>query len=337
MTRRSTEAPVTLVTGGAGFIGSHVVDALLARGEEVRVLDDLSSGSVDNLPLHEPRLDLRVGDVGDPLVVASAMRGVRSCIHLAAQPAPARPDVDPYDLTLANLLGLINVLEAARQQDVHRVVFASSAEVYGDAPARPFTEATRPQPTGPRGMEKLLAEGYAALYARQYSLRALGLRYFNVYGPRQRRRDGVIPRFLAQLDGRRPALIRGDGRQVRDFIHVEDAARATLAARDSGHCGVLNVASGQATTIRELVQLLGYALDLRPLMHFVPRRLSETLESWADIKRLQGVTGFEPRYSLRTGLAALASDRAARHRLELPPPAHPKVTPLRPLARRALS
>ena len=314
----SLTGPV-LVTGGAGFIGSHVVEALLARGTEVRVLDDLSTGSPDHLPLHDPNLELRTGDLADPVATASALRGIRACIHLAARPAPARVGVDPYEITLANVMGFVNLLEGARQHGVRRVVFASSAAVYGEAPERPFTEATRARPTCPKGIEKLLCEGYATLFSRHHGLRTLGLRYFSVYGPRQPRRDGVIPKFLERLDARRPVLIRGDGHQRRDFIHVEDAARATVAALDSGHCGVLNVASGQATEIRELVRLLGYALDLRPLMHFVPAHAGEVTECQADIRRLRGVTGFAPERSLRSGLAALASDRAAQRRRRIEP------------------
>ena len=316
--RRAAPSGPILVTGGAGFIGSHVVDALLARGNEVRVLDDLSTGSPDNLPLHDPNLELRTGDLADTAVVASAMRGMRACIHLAARPGPARVGVDPYEITLANVGGFINLLEAARLHGVRRVVFASAAAVYGEAPERPFTEATRARPTTPQGIEKLLAEGYAALYARQHGLRTLGLRYFSVYGPRQPRRDGVIPRFLERLDARRPVLIRGDGRQQRDFIHAEDAARATVAALDCSHCGVLNVASGQATQIRELVQLLGYALDLRPLMHFVPAHAGEATDCRADVTLLRSVTGLAPAHTLRSGLAALVSDLAAQRRRRLP-------------------
>ena len=314
-TRGVLAGPV-LVTGGAGFIGSHVVEALLERGCEVRVLDDLSTGRADHLPLHDPNLELQVGDVADAEEMRAALRGMRAVIHLAATPAGARPTADPYDTALANVTGFIQLLEAARQQRVKRVVFASSAAVYGDAPEPPFAESTPPHPSEPAGMEKLLAEGYATLYASRYGLRALALRYFTVYGPRQHRRDGVIPRFLERLDAHRPVLINGDGRQRRDFIHVEDAARATVAALESDRCGVLNVASGQPTEIRELVQLLGYALDLQPLMHFVPARAGDVAASWADIAQLRRLTGLAPARSLRSGLAALASDRAARRRRE---------------------
>jgi UDP-glucose 4-epimerase len=315
-TSRGTPSGPVLVTGGAGFIGSHVVEALLERGNEVRVLDDLSTGHAEHLPLHDPNLELQVGDVTDRDAMLAALRGVRACIHLAAQPAAARPTVDPYDTALANVTGFINLLDAARLQRVKRVLFASGDSVYGEAPEPPFAENTARHPTGPDGMEKLLAEGYATLFASRHGLRTLALRYFSVYGPRQHTRDGIIPNFLERLDARRPVLIYGDGRQRRDFIHVEDAARATVAALDSGQCGALNVASGQPTEIRELVQLLGYALDLQPLMHFAAARPGDVAGSWADIAQLRRLTGEAPARSLRSGLAALASDRAARRRRE---------------------
>lgn len=300
-----------LVTGGAGFIGSHVVDVLLARGREVRVLDDLSGGRVSYLPLHDPNLDLRTGDVGDPRCVAAAVKGCGAVIHLAH--STPRPGIDPYDVSLTNLLGFINVLEAARLARIPRVVYASSGQVYGDATPAPLAEDLPPRPTGPEGMEKLLAEGYAELFARQHGLRVLGLRYFDVYGPRQPR-DNLVEACLERLEARRPALLRGDGRQVRDFIHAEDAAHATVAALDSRRTGVLNVGSGQPTQLRELVQLLGFALDLRPLAHFVAARPDESTASVADVRALRATTGFLPLRSLRAGLAALASDRAARRR-----------------------
>ena len=327
--RRIQQGPV-LVTGGAGFIGSHVVEALLARGAEVRVLDDLSRGSADHLPLHDPNLELRIGDLADAAACASAMRGARACIHLAAHTGPALPGVDPYHVSLANVLGFINVLEAARRHRVRRVAFASSAAVYGEAPERPFSDATRPRPVGPEGIDKLLAEGYATLFSRRFGLRTLALRYFNVYGPRQRPCDGVIPQFLERLDARRPVLVRGDGRQLRDFIHVEDAARATVAALASGRCGAINVASGEPTGIRELVRLLGYALDLRPLMHFVPAQPGEARECWADVRHLRELAGYAPAHDLRSGLAALASDRAAQRRRRLSASAAQRLQLVRP-------
>lgn len=309
---RCNTGPI-LVTGGAGFIGSHVVDALLAQGREVRVLDDLSTGRQSNLPLHDPNLEWVAGNVTDAAVVVEAMRGARACIHLAAQPVP-RAGGPSCDVTMTNLLGFINVLEAARQCRVARIAFASSAAVYGEAEGATFSETTLPRPATSAGMEALLAEGYAELYRRQHGLRPLGLRYFPVYGPRQHVRGGIVPDLLQRLDARRPILLRGDGHQQQDFIHVEDAARSTLAALDSAECGVLNVGSGRATSLRELVTAIGFALDVRPLMHFAPAATSDAAACVADTAALARVTGLPPAQSLQGGLAMLVSDRIARRR-----------------------
>ncbi|HUR41990.1 MAG TPA: NAD-dependent epimerase/dehydratase family protein [Verrucomicrobiae bacterium] len=322
-----------LVTGGAGFIGSHVVEALLAEGREVRVLDDLSTGRQSNLPLHDPNLELVAGDITDAAIVVEAMRGASACIHLAAQPGP-RAGGDSCDVAMVNLLGFINVLEAARQCHVARIAFASSAAVYGEAEGATFSETTPPRPVTPAGMEALLAEGYAELYRRQHGLRPLGLRYFPVYGPRQHVRGGIVPDLLQRLDARRPILLRGDGHQQQDFIHVEDAAHATLAALDSAECGVLNVGSGRATSLRELVSAVGFALDVKPMMHFAPAAASNVATGVADTTALRRVTGLSPARSLRSGLAMMASDRLARRRRSTTTLRVPLMRP-EPAARRA--
>ena len=299
-----------LVTGGAGFIGSHVVEALLRRGLEVRVLDDLSSGRLEHLPLHDPNLELRTGDVTNPTVAVAAARGMRSCIHLAAQAVGPTPD--PYATLLGNILGAINVFEAARKHKVPHVLFASSGAVYGDALAPPFNEQTVPAPVAPRGMEKLVIEGYAELYHRRDRIRTLGLRYFNVYGPRQPAgpEAGAIPTFLRQLAARRPLQLRGDGYQTRDYIHVADAAEATVLALLSDAQGVLNVATGEATDARQLAGLVGVALGTQPLLHFNAPRPDEPRASWADIGLLREL-GFAPARQLRTALGELAADLEA--------------------------
>lgn len=242
-TRRLPRKPPgpLLVTGGAGRIGARVVETLLAQGHEVRVLDDLSSGRASSLPLHDPNLDLRAGDVLDPEAVSAAMSGARACVHLAA--TPPRPGADPYPVTLSNILAFINVLEAARRHRLPRLVYASSAAVYGDA-ACPPAEKTPPRPCGPEGMEKLVAEGYAELYARRHGLSALGLRYVRVRGAgAPAPRAGVVPRVLERIEARRAA--------ATPDLDVEDAAAATVAALAS-HCrGVCNVASAQPARLRD--------------------------------------------------------------------------------------
>ena len=307
---RPASAPC-LVTGGAGFIGSHVAEALLARGTEVRVLDDLSGGRASHLPLHDPNLELRVGDVLDYATVAQAMAGVRRCVHLAAR--PVRTARDPYEAALSNILGFVNVLQAANAHRLERVVYASSAEVYGEGGDAPLAEDQESRPLGPAAMEKLVAEAYAALYRAQGGPEALGLRYFNVYGPRQR--HGVVMQLVERVGRWRPAVLHGDGRQTRDFIHVEDAARLTLAALDGTASGTCNVGTGQGTPLRELARLVGLAFDRQPLLHFTAPRRDEAARSRADTRRMHEVLGALPVRSLRAGLAALASDWAARERL----------------------
>jgi UDP-glucose 4-epimerase len=320
-----------LVTGGAGFIGSHVVEALLERGAEVRVLDDLSGGRAANLPLHDPNLELRAGDVLDCATVASAFAGMRSCVHLAAQ--TVRGARDPHEVALANVVGFVNVLQAAHAHGVARVVYASSAAVYGEAGDGPLAEDRAPAPRGPAAMEKLIMEAYAALYHAQAGTRVLGLRYFNVYGPRQR--DGVVARLIERIGRWRPAVLHGDGHQTRDFVHVEDAARLTLAALASPATGVCNVGTGQDMSLREVAQLVGFAFDRRPLLHFSAARRDDLARSRADVTRMHALLG-GPARGLRAGLAPLVSDWAARERLRsLPAPVAPgTVAPA--LARGAL-
>jgi UDP-glucose 4-epimerase len=316
----------TLVVGGAGFIGARVVEALLAAGAEVRVFDDLSSGRATSLPLHDPNLELRIGDMHEPATLDEAMRGMKACVHLAAARVPRRALRDPYETALSNILGFINVLDAARRHHVERLVYASSAAVYGDAPDVPLAENTPARPISPLGMEKLVAEGYAELYARQYRLRALGLRYFSVYGLRDAADDdGVIGRMLARVADRRPALVHGDGAQTRDFVHVEDAARATVAALSSNEVGICNVASGERVEVAQLAQMVGEALGRRPMVHRTAARANEIVHSWADTRRLRESLGFTPDRRLAAGLGELAADWEARQRLRERP-----AVPLRP-------
>lgn len=310
VSRSSATPPPTLVVGGAGFIGSHVVEALLAAGGEVRVLDDLSGGRASNLPLHDPNLELRVGDMLDAPTVSAAMDGMARVVHLAAQ--RPRSGRDPYEAELANVLGFVNVLDAAQLRGIQRVVFASSAEVYGQGEDAPRDEEGPTAPVTAEGQARLVSEAYADFYCRESGVSALGLRYFNVYGPRQDR--GVIAALVERIGHRRPALLFGDGQQTRDFIHVEDAARLTVAALDETHTGVCNAGSGERTSLRELTRLIGVAFDCHPLMHFAAARLDEIRYSQASTGRRQAwLPDPEPR-GLLGGLADLVAGWEARER-----------------------
>ena len=324
--RALADRPI-LVTGGAGFLGSHVTEALLAAGAQVRVLDDLSTGRVGDLPLHDPNLELRIGDVHDPEVIAEAMRGMHACMHLATKPRPHRSGQDPYEVALSNILGFINVLEAAQQHRLARLVYASSDAVYGDASDAPLAEDRAPQPAGPHGMEKLVMEGYAELYARQYGLSALGLRYFTVFGAAADAQGGMLERWLERIGRRRAVVIEGSGVRTRDFLHVEDAAKATVAALAGDLEGICNVASGQRVELRALAQLIGVALGCRPMVHEAPARPDTVAHAWADVGRLRERLGFAPSLGFKARLFELAA-AAQTQRGPLPPLSPPRPWPI---------
>ena len=282
-----------LVIGGAGFIGSHSVDHMLAEGYAVRVLDDFSTGRRENLPKGHPQLEIIAGSVEDATILQVAFTEVSAVLYLAAQVSVQRSLEDPVQSAEQNIVGFVRVLEQARRYSV-RVVYASSAAVYGDPEVLPLQETAPLRPISPYGLEKYSNELYAELFGRLYGLSQLGLRYFNVYGPRQDPRSpysGVISRFIDQLQNGRPLTVRGDGLQERDFIHVADVARVNLAALRSAVNGVVNVASGTATTIGELAELL-IELNLgKGEMQRVLRQSGDIRHSQADVSRMQQVLG----------------------------------------------
>lgn len=326
----------TLVVGGAGFIGSHTVEALLARGHFVRVLDDLSSGTLDNLPMDDPRLEVRVGDMLEYGDCRSAMHGMSACVHLAAQVSVARSVEQPFDSALRNILGFINVIEAAREQSLQRLVYASSAAVYGNAASLPLQEDETPAPTSPYGLEKLVNEEYAALYRHLHGLRAVGLRFFNVYGPRQDPASpysGVISRFLERLSSGRPPQVFGDGRQTRDFIHVGDVAAAIAAALACDYCGVCNVATGSQVDLLRLIEVLGASLGVAAQPAFGPAREGDIRHSCGAVARLHAELSFAPQRRLEDGLGELAAAAAAARRQA---PRRPAPAPRRAMAAQTL-
>ncbi len=297
-----------LVTGGAGFIGSHAVDALLTLGMPVRVLDDLSAGRRDNLPRSHPRLEFLEGDIREPRTVDLAMQGVSHCLHLAAQVSVARSLEDPRASAERNVLGFVTVLEAARTAGVERFVYASSAAVYGDPVVLPLTEDGSLKPLSPYGLEKLINEHYADLYQRVHGLSIMGLRYFNVYGPRQDPRSpyaGVIALFADRIRSDRALQVYGDGHQTRDFIYVGDVARANVAALAAQSTGVCNVATGRSVTLLELIQILGKLCGEEPEIEFQPPRAGDIQRSAADVSRLHQLLETPAETSLQQGLMTL--------------------------------
>jgi UDP-glucose 4-epimerase len=298
-----------LVVGGAGFIGSHTAEALLAEGHQVRVLDDLSTGKRDNLPQREG-LELVVGDVRDAAMVRRAMRGMRGCIHLAAQVSAVRAVEDPLGSATRNIMGFINVIEAMREEGVPRLVYASSAAVYGENQNLPLQEEEALQPTNPYGLEKQVDELYAGLYARLHGLNSLGLRYFNVYGPRQDPSSpysGVISKFMQNLSSGEALTIFGDGHQTRDFVFVGDVARANVLALGSDYTGVCNVATGNRVELLALAQILGGCVGEEAQLQFAPPRKGDIRHSCGSDRRLRRQLGFAPGHSLEDGLGELTA------------------------------
>lgn len=344
MSEPNKEAPArspVLVVGGAGFIGSHTVEALLAQDYQVRVLDDLSSGKLENLPSRHPRLELIVGDVRDAGTVHSAMAGMRGCIHLAAQVSAARSVEDPHGSAQRNIVGFINTIEALRAQQVPRLVYASSAAVYGESQNLPLREDEPLQPTNPYGLEKQVDELYAGLYARLHGLDSLGLRYFNVYGPRQDPSSpysGVISKFMQNLSAGKSLTVFGDGGQTRDFIYVGDVAQANVRALAANYNGVCNVATEKRIDLLRLVEILDGCLGQGAELKFEPARAGDIRHSCGSGARLREQLGFTPQQTLERGLAELAAytnrNTDSRRDAIVVPPAVTAVATLRRAAQR---
>ncbi len=303
-----------LVTGGAGFIGSHLVTALVRRGDRVRVLDDLSSGRRENLAHLElgdvdsgAPVELLVGDVADPAAALRACQGVEGIFHEAALVSVPRSVERPSESFSANVAGTFRILEAARQAGVRRLVFASSSAVYGLGERVPKVESMAPSPASPYAGDKLTGETLLGVWTRTYGLITVALRYFNVFGPRQADDSpysGVIALFARALLSKRPATIFGDGEQTRDFVFVEDVVRANLLAMDSDLGGgeVFNVGTGEARSInalyRQMADLLGSAVEPR----YAPARTGDVLHSRASIELIRSRLAFEPRVPWTKGL-----------------------------------
>jgi UDP-glucose 4-epimerase len=298
-----------LVTGGAGFIGSNLARVLLAEGREVVIYDNLSSGYRQNVEAL-PEARFIEGDVRDPTRLAEAMRGADAVFHLAASVGNTRSIEHPIEDSEINVIGTLRVLEAARALGVRKVVFSSSAGIFGELKFLPIREDHPVEPDSPYGASKLAAEKMCLAYAKLYQLEAVCLRYFNVYGPHQRydAYGNVIPIF-AHLMLRGEALtVFGDGQQTRDFINVHDVARANLLASEAASVsGAFNIASGTAITINRLVELMSAAADIRPRVESGPPRKGDVLHSRADISAAQKAFGFEPKVGIVEGLVEYMS------------------------------
>lgn len=297
-----------LVTGGAGFIGSHLTEALLARGDKVRILDDLSTGKRDNVPAGA---ELIVGDVADDHVVAQAMAGADGCFHLAAIASVERGNQDWLGTNRANLVGTIAVLDAARRARPNataKVVYASSAATYGDNDALPLEETAETRPLSAYGADKLASELHARVATVVHGVPTAGCRFFNVYGPRQDPKSpysGVISIFFDRtlLNGK--VTVLGDGLQTRDFVYVGDVVRALIAAmdRDGGQHPVFNVCTGRATSVLDLAHGIAKACGVPAVIEHGPARAGDIRASLGDPGRARDVLGFEATTTLDEGLA----------------------------------
>jgi UDP-glucose 4-epimerase len=295
-----------LVTGGAGFIGSNLVRALLERGDEVRVLDNFSTGNRANLD----GLDAEIveGELRSYERVHNAIRGVDVVYHLGALGSVPRSVQDPLTSSAVNVEGTLNVLLAARDEGVRRVVFSSSTSVYGSTRELPTTEATAPDPLSPYGVAKLAAERYCVSFSRVYdSFETVVLRYFNVFGPRQSpysQYAAVIPRFIPAIARGEPVTIHGDGEQSRDFTYVANVVRATISAADAdGASGrSFNVAAGEPASVNHVADTIGAILGKPVEKRFAPRRAGDISNSWADLTAARKVLGYEPTVGLEEGL-----------------------------------
>jgi len=303
-----------LVTGGAGFIGSHLVERLLAAGHSVRVLDNLSSGRRENLPRH-PALDVQIGDIRDVAAVQTAVRGVTAVYHLAAVASVQASIDDPVGTHGANLVGTLHLLEAGRRAGVARFIYASSAAVYGDTTQLPIAESTTLRPLSPYAADKLAGEHYLQFYAAKHGLRPTAFRFFNIYGPRQDPSSpysGVISIFVNRARAGVPVTIFGDGLQTRDFVYVGDLVEVLYAALDNANMAgqTMNVGRGIECTLLELLAKLEAVLG-KPIerKHDAPR-IGDIAKSRADVRKLQALLGWVPQTDLQAGLARLVASES---------------------------
>jgi len=279
-----------LVTGGAGFIGSHIAETLVKRGDEVRVLDNLSTGKMENLAAIAGEFEFLEGDIRDFETCRRAVEGVGTVFHEAALASVARSVEDPLLANAINVTGTLNLLVAARDAGIRSFVLASSSAVYGDDETMPKVEGREGRPVSPYGASKLFNEKYAQAFHVLHGMNAVALRYFNVFGPRQdplSEYSAVIPLFVTKiLRGERPTIF-GDGEQSRDFIHVEDVVRANIAAAGSAAAAgeALNVACGVGTTVNALLAAVNEVLGAKAEARYAPPRPGDILHSTADIGR----------------------------------------------------
>jgi nucleoside-diphosphate-sugar epimerase len=296
-----------LVTGGAGFIGSNMVDELVRRGHQVVVLDDLSAGKESNLAHIRDKIELRVGSITDLAAAQAACQGADYVIHLAARTSVPRSVKDPLESNHVNIDGTLNVLVAARDAKVKRFVYAASSSAYGETPTQPKVETMQSNPISPYGVTKYVGELYAQVFGRNYGLENASIRYFNVFGPRQdptSQYSGVLSRFmLAVIEGQQP-VIYGDGEQSRDFTYIENVVDVTLRACEaSGASGmVFNGGTGARITLNEVLKELEKITGKNLQAKYDPPRTGDIRDSQADISLARKILGYNPSVDFEAGL-----------------------------------
>jgi UDP-glucose 4-epimerase len=298
-----------LVTGGAGFIGSSIARALIARGDGVRIVDNFSTGKRENIADLAEHIELLEGDIRDDRLMSRAMGGVTAVFHEAAIASVPQSMAEPLENYAVNATGTIRVLEAARHAGVRRVVYAASSAAYGDDPGLPKVETMRPAPISPYGGSKLAGEVALQVYARAFGLETVCLRYFNVFGPRQDPQSeyaAVIPKFITAALAGKQLRIFGDGKQSRDFCHIDNVVEANFAAatadarRVSG--GVFNVGCGEAIDLNRVVAILGDILGRKIEAIYEPERAGDIKHSWGDVGAARAALGFRAAGSFTDGL-----------------------------------
>ena len=307
-----------LVTGGAGFIGSNTVDELVRRGHGVVVLDDLSSGKEDNLAEVRSKITFMKGSITDIEAVQKAMVQADYVIHLAARTSVPRSVKDPVDTNRINVDGTLNVLVAARDNKVKRVVFAASSSAYGDTPTLPKSEDMQPVPISPYGVTKYVGELYAQTFGRCYGLENVCLRYFNIFGPRQdpdSPYSGVLSRFSAAFLDSTPPVVFGDGEQTRDFTYVDNAVLANVLACEAPSASgrTFNVGTGHAVSLNQLLQMLQKASGKSLETKYEPSREGDIRDSLADIRLAKEFLGYEPTVLFEEGLERTYAWYQAHH------------------------
>jgi nucleoside-diphosphate-sugar epimerase len=313
-------AKTFLVTGGAGFIGSHIVHRLQKEGARVRVVDNLSTGKKERLRGIDSSIELIEDDLTDSRVCDRAVQGVEYVLHQAAVPSVQRSIQDPLETNRANVMGTLNLLESCRQHGVRRLVYAASSSAYGDTQVLPKKEDMAPNPLSPYALQKFVGERYCKLYNDLYGLETVSLRYFNVFGPSQdpwSEYSAVIPKFATRLQSRQPLVVFGDGEQSRDFTYVDNVVEANILAikaqRTAG--AVINVGCGEGLTLNRLIRFLEEILQVQAVVDYEPPRRGDVRHSLADISLARDILGYQPKVTVVEGLRRTVDFFASSQRL----------------------